>query len=241
VRAYAYLLYDRHKALLPDARRRLEAIQEASDLGAGFRIAMRDLEIRGAGELLGARQHGHIAAVGFDLYVRLLAQAVEEMRDEGRLPAGAIDVASLVDPMGPSVQLDLPLDAGLPADFIDDEMLRLQLYRRIAGLHTPGEIDEMRQELSDRFGSLPAAVENLLYQVKVKVMALRAGVTNIGRDEQQLAVRSPAVARLARERLQYQLGEAAHVGAQALWVKIDEAGAWRENLLRCLDILTAGV
>ncbi len=241
VRAYAYLLYDRHKSLLPDARRRLEAIQEASDLGAGFRIAMRDLEIRGAGELLGARQHGHIAAVGFDLYVRLLAQAVEEMRDEGRLPAGAIDVAALVDPMGPSVQLDLPLDAGLPADFIDDEMLRLQLYRRIAGLHTPGEIDEMSQELIDRFGPLPAAVENLLYQVKVKVMALRAGVTNIGRDDQQLAIRSPAVARLARERLQYQLGQAAHVGSQALWVRIDEAGAWRENVLRCLDILTAGV
>ncbi len=241
VRAYAYLLYDRHKSLASEARRRLEAIQEASDLGAGFRIAMRDLEIRGAGELLGARQHGHIAAVGFDLYVRLLAQAVEEMRDAGKLPAGAIDIGALVGPMGPSVQLDLPLDAGLPTSFISEELLRLQLYRRIAGLHTPGEIDDMAQELQDRFGPLPEAVANLLYQVKVKVMAQRSGVTSIGRDNEQLVIRSPSVARLPRERLQYQLGDAAHVGTQALWVKIDEAGAWRQHLLRCLDILTAGV
>ncbi len=240
VRAYAYLLYDKHKPLKPDARRRLEAIQEASDLGAGFRIAMRDLEIRGAGDLLGARQHGHIAAVGFDMYVRLLAQAVEDLRDEGRLPDGAIDTSVLAEPLSPTIHLDLPLTAGLPTSYISDESLRLQLYRRIASLNTPGELDDMAQELKDRFGELPEEVANLLFQVKVKILSMRAGVTNIGRDHNQLVVRSAAVGRLDRERLQHQLGENAHVGANALWIIIDEEDIWRENLLHGLDILTAG-
>ena len=179
--------------------------------------------------------------MGFDLYVRLLAQAVEELRDQGKLPAGAtFDMGALVDPMGPSVQLDLPLNAGIPAGYITADPLRLQLYRRIASLHTPGEIDDMHQELADRFGPPPPEVENLLFQVKVKVMALRAGVTSIGRDSDQLVVRSEAVGRLRRERLQYQLGHNAHVGANALWIAIDGAEAWRQNLLICLDILTAG-
>ncbi len=241
VRAHAYLLYDKHKAMSPEARRRLEAIEEASDLGAGFRIAMRDLEIRGAGELLGARQHGHIAAIGFDLYVRLLAQAVEELRQRGALPAGSFDASLWVAAIGPAVQLDLPVEAGLPASYVPDEPLRLQLYRRIAGLKTPGEIDEMQQELQDRFGPPPAEVQNLLFQVKVKVLSERAGVSSIGRDQNQLVVRSDALARLAPERLQYQLGHSARVGAHALWVPIDAAGAWRQRLLHTLDILTAGM
>ncbi|HEY53497.1 MAG TPA: transcription-repair coupling factor, partial [Caldilineae bacterium] len=240
VRAYAYLLYDKHKPLSPESRRRLEAIQEASDLGAGFRIAMRDLEIRGAGELLGARQHGHIAAVGFDMYVRLLAQAVEDMRDDGRLPADAIDASVLAEPLSPTIHLDLPLTAGLPHSYIADEGLRLQLYRRIAGLNTPGELDDMAQELRDRFGEPPAEVINLLFQVKVKILSMRAGVTNIGRDHNQLVVRSTAVGRLDRRRLQYQLRDNARVGPNGLWIVVDEEDAWRENLLHSLDILTAG-
>lgn len=240
VRAYAYLLYDKHKPLSTEARRRLEILQEAGELGAGFRIAMRDLELRGAGELLGARQHGHIAAIGFDLYVRLLAQAVEDLRAQGRLPPGVADLGALLDPMGPTVQLDLPLAAGLPTSYVGDENLRLQLYRRIAGLRTPGEIDDMAAELADRFGPLPEVVADLLYQVKVKVLALRAGVTSIGRDNDQLVIRSEAIARLPQARLRYQLGDRAYVGSQALWVKIDPEGHWRQNLLICLDILSAG-
>ncbi|RME81163.1 MAG: transcription-repair coupling factor [Caldilineae bacterium] len=242
VRAYAYLLYDRHKPLSPEARRRLEAIQEASDLGAGFRIAMRDLEIRGAGELLGARQHGHIAAVGFDLYVRLLAQAIEELRERGELPEDAIDAGMLAEPLAPSVQLDLPLVATLPPSYVPDEALRLQLYRRIASLNTVGELDDMEKELRDRFGEPPDEVLNLLYhQVKVKILSSRAGVGVIGRDHDQLVVRSAAVVRLDRERLQHQLGDAVRVGSDALWIPVDEAGAWREHLLRSLDILSAGM
>ena len=240
-RAYAYLLYDKHTPLSPEARRRLEAIQEASDLGSGFRIAMRDLEIRGAGELLGAKQHGHIAAVGFDMYVRLLAQAVEELREQGEMPEAVEAIKGLLAPLAPSIQLDLPLEAGIPRDYIASDELRLQLYRRIAGLGSLGELDDMAQELADRFGPLPHQVKDLLFQVKVKLLASRAGVTSIGRDGDQLIVRSPAVARLPRLALQHHLGDQARVGSQAIWVLLDAEGAWRERLLHVLDILSAGV
>jgi len=239
-RAYAYLLYDKHKPISEEARRRLEAIQEASELGAGFRIAMHDLEIRGAGELLGARQHGHIAAVGFDLYVRLLAQAVEELREQGKLPASAFDTVILAEPLAPTVQLDLPLVAGLPYDYVTDDALRLQLYRRVASLNTPGELDEMAQELKDRFGPPPQEVENLLFQIKVKMLSARAGVSVIGRDHDQLVVRSAAVSRLDRKHLQHQLGESVRISADALWIPIDAEGQWQKRLLQGLDILSAG-
>ena len=239
-RAYAYLLYDKYTPLSPEARRRLEAIQEASDLGAGFRIAMRDLEIRGAGELLGSKQHGHIAAVGFDMYVRLLAQAVEELREQGHLPETVDAIKGLLAPLTPTIQLDLPLRAGIPRDYIENEELRLQLYRRIAGLGSLGELDDMAEELVDRFGPLPDEVKDLLFQVKVKLLASRAGVTAIGRDGDQLIVRSPAVARLPRLALQHHLGDQARVGSQAIWVQIDAEGAWRDRLLHVLDILSAG-
>ncbi len=240
-RAYAYLLYNKHKPLSVEARRRLDALQEASELGSGFRIAMRDLEIRGAGELLGARQHGHIAAVGFDLYVRLLAQAVEELRDAGRLPASAFDVGVLAEPLAPTVQLDLPLVAGLPHDYVSDDALRLQLYRRVASLNTLGELDDMAQELEDRFGPLPEQVHNLLFQVKVKLLSARAGVRAIGRDNDQLVIRSRALQKLNRQRLQHQLGRNARVGSDAVWIVIDDGGRWRAHLLQCLDILSAGI
>ena len=241
VRAYAYLLYDKHTPLSPEARRRLEAIQEASDLGAGFRIAMKDLEIRGAGELLGAKQHGHIAAVGFDMYVRLLAQAIEELREQGHLPETVDAIKGLLAPLTPSIQLDLPLRASIPRDYIENDELRLQLYRRIAGLGSLGELDDMAEELADRFGPLPAEVQDLLFQVKVKLLGSRAGVTAIGRDGDQLIVRSPAVARLPRLALQHHLGDQARVGTKAIWVQLDAEGAWRERLLHVLDILSAGV
>ncbi|MBC8249406.1 MAG: transcription-repair coupling factor, partial [Anaerolineales bacterium] len=171
-RAYAYFLYDHPHRLTDTARQRLQTILEASELGAGFGIAMRDLEIRGAGDLLGTRQHGHIAAVGFDLYCRLLAQAVWELKEE---PEGETPSA-LSAPLAPSVSIDLPLPAFIPRDYVPDPPLRLRLYRRMAGLATMDEIEEMERELKDRFGDLPEATTNLLYQLRLKVLALRAGV-----------------------------------------------------------------
>ena len=227
VRGYCYLFHDRHSTLSFDARRRLEALLESSDeLGAGFRIAMRDLEIRGAGELLGAKQHGQIASVGFDLYTRLLAQSVNDLRamrerfakakgENGDVadtaaangkhpsfvtqqpPDGGPPSVSLDDPLAPPVTLDLPLRAEIPADYIEDEGLRLQLYRRIAGLSSLHDLEEMRTEIEDRFGkdpeenALPLELENLFYQIRVKMEALSAGILNIGRRRDQIAIRLP--------------------------------------------------
>src|SRR5690606_39018547 len=224
-RGHCYLLYDKHVPLSFDARRRLSAIMESSEeLGAGFRIAMRDLEIRGAGDLLGARQHGHIDSVGFDLYTRLLAQAINEARNkkqrfeqavqetmgtqvaqtngepapEGRAQPHADDLESpfdLSDPLAPPVLLDLPLDAQIPQTYIEEESLRLQMYRRIAGITHLESIDEMRKEMVDRFGTddetgtVPEEVENLLYQIRVKILALRANVQNTGRELDPLVIR----------------------------------------------------
>ncbi len=227
VRGYCYLFHDRHSTLTFDARRRLEALLESSDeLGAGFRIAMRDLEIRGAGELLGAKQHGQIASVGFDLYTRLLAQSVNDLRATrerfAKAQAENGDVAeaessnsqgpphvmpqpqvggafptALDDPLAPPVTLDLPLRAEIPAYYVEDEGLRLQLYRRIAGLGSLHDLEEMRREIEDRFGkdpeenALPQELENLFYQIQVKMEALTTGILNIARRRDQIAVKLP--------------------------------------------------
>jgi transcription-repair coupling factor (superfamily II helicase) len=261
MRAYAYLLVDKYKALTEDARRRLEAIQEASELGAGFRIAMEDLEIRGAGELLGARQHGHITAVGFDLYTRLLAQAVQEARERvsagdrgqgtgGRgQGAGIRDQGSgvrgqeeaqhnlLEDPLAPTVQLDLNLPARIPESYVPEAALRLQLYRRLAGLTTLEAIAEIAQEFTDRFGPVPEEVENLLYIVRVKVLAINAGVEAISQEEEQLVLKSAKLESVDRAKLQEQLaaqGVAARVARRAIWLEMKEANGWRSDLLKTL-------
>jgi transcription-repair coupling factor (superfamily II helicase) len=262
VRAYAYLLVDKYKTLTEDARRRLEALQEASELGAGFRIAMEDLEIRGAGELLGARQHGHISAVGFDLYTRLLAQAVAEAKeqatiDDRRLTDDIDDngQSSLVhrrnlleEPLAPTVTLDLNLPARLPESYVPEASLRLQLYRRLAGLMDHGAIDEMGQELVDRFGPLPAPVENLLYVVRVKVLAVNVGVEAISQEDGQLVLKSAALESVDRVKLQSQLqaqGIPARVARRAIWLELREAGGnpangekgWQADLIKTLEAL----
>lgn len=243
VRSYAYLLYDRYHTLNPAARRRLEAIHEASELGAGFRIAMQDLEIRGAGELLGARQHGHIAAIGFDLYSRLLAQAVQELREKkGQGGSGGHHgngKPTWNDPLAPSVAIDLPIAASIPEDYVPDASLRLQLYRRMASLCNPDEIAEMRQELEDRFGAPPTEVENLLLQVRIKLLAQQAGVRSISREEKQLAIHSDALENLDQGVLQRQLGAKVRIGRQAIWLSIDEKGHWQQALVRLLERLRA--
>ncbi|MBM4431134.1 MAG: transcription-repair coupling factor, partial [Chloroflexi bacterium] len=186
VQAYAYLLYDRRQELSKVARQRLEAILEASELGAGFRIAMRDLEIRGAGEILGAQQHGHIAAIGFELYTRLLAQAVEELKKAD------LEAKPTLPEIEPSPQIDLPVQAYLPDDYVPDEMLRLKLYQRLANLAREEELDDLRKELEDRFGLLPPSAEDLLYVLRVRLLALRAGVQAISREDSSLVLRLSA-------------------------------------------------
>ena len=180
-RAYAYLLYRGRQGLSDIARKRLAAIFNASELGAGFQIALSDLEIRGAGNILGAEQHGHMAAVGFDLYTRMLAEAVEV---EKARRAGRVAPAPKV-----STVIDLPVDAYLPDDYVPEEPQKLELYRRLGRVATVDGLQAMRLELLDRFGPLPAPVERLLEVARLRFTAERAGLHSVAREDGRLVVR----------------------------------------------------
>jgi transcription-repair coupling factor (superfamily II helicase) len=183
-RAYAYLLYRRRERLSDEARKRLQAIFNASELGAGFQIALSDLEIRGAGNILGAEQSGHMASVGFDLYTRLLAEAVEERKaeHEGREPELSTTGATV----------DLPVDAYLADDYVPDEAQKLELYRRLARVRSGGDLAAFRQEAIDRFGPLPPPALRLLEVAELRLAAEAAGIASIARENGQLVVRFAA-------------------------------------------------
>jgi transcription-repair coupling factor (superfamily II helicase) len=166
-RAYAYLFHPAEQSLTEEAHRRLEAIGEATDLGSGFQLALRDLEIRGAGSILGEVQSGHIAAVGFDLYAELVAEAVSEL--EGREPV----------PPPAEVRIDLPVDAHLPETYVADQELRLEAYRRLATTASNDQVDDVAAEWADRFGPLPPAAEALVALARLRVEALRVGLGEV--------------------------------------------------------------
>ena len=164
--AYAFLMYKRDKMLKEVAEKRLAAIKEYTELGSGFKIAMRDLEIRGAGSLLGERQHGHMEAVGYDLYCKMLNEAGKE--------AKGIAVEESFD-----TSIDIVIDAYIPMGYIPNELQKLDIYKRIADIETQEETEEMTEELIDRFGDPPKSVENLLYIAKIKSMAHRLYFTEV--------------------------------------------------------------
>ncbi|HLE60215.1 MAG TPA: TRCF domain-containing protein, partial [Thermoanaerobaculaceae bacterium] len=167
--AFAYLLVPPERSLSQEARARLAAILEFADLGAGFRIAARDLEIRGAGNLLGAEQHGHLRAVGYETYCRLLEEAVRELRGEAAPPPSV------------AVELRLGLDLRLPERYITEETLRLAVYRRIAAARGEEELTALRQELVDRFGPAPDQLEHLLLHQRVRRRAEILGLVRVRR------------------------------------------------------------
>ena len=170
--AYAFLMYKRDKMLREVAEKRLAAIKEFTDLGSGFKIAMRDLEIRGAGNLLGAKQHGHMQAVGYDLYCKMLDEAVKSLKG----------VSTTQDF---ETTIDLDVDAFIPPTYIVNEVQKLDIYKRIAGIENQNECDDMREELLDRFGETPAAVQNLLRIAMIRVNAHKLFITEIrGRNEE---------------------------------------------------------
>ena len=180
--AYAYFLYDGGKRLTPVAHQRLRTIYEATELGAGFGIAMKDLEIRGAGTLLGPRQSGHITAIGFSLYTRLLADAVEEQK---ALMAGA----PRPEPKLPPPTVDLPLDAFIPGDYVTDVETRLELYKTLGNVETAEKLDDVLKEYTDRFGTPPPEVDNLFYALRIKALAAKAGIESISTEESQIILR----------------------------------------------------
>ncbi len=171
--AYAFLLYRRDKLLKEIAEKRLAAIREFTDLGSGFKIAMRDLEIRGAGNLLGAEQHGHMEAVGYDLYCKMLNEAVKQ--EKGELPEEVY-----------ATSIDLNLDAYIPRSYIPNEYQKLDIYKRIASIENEEEMDDMVEELIDRFGDIPRKVQQLLRVAVLKGMAHEAGLTSVEQKEGEL-------------------------------------------------------
>ena len=168
-RGYCYFTFPPEKPLTETAHERLATIQQHSGTGAGMYVALKDLEIRGAGNLLGGEQSGHIAGVGFDLYVRMIGEAVSELRGQG--PAER-----------PEVRIELPVDAHIPHDYVPGERLRLEAYTRIAAIDTADDIQAVRDELTDRYGPPPQAVINLLAVARLRAMARRAGLTDVAQQ-----------------------------------------------------------
>jgi transcription-repair coupling factor (superfamily II helicase) len=240
-RAYAYLLYDRGRALSETAQKRLQAIFEATELGAGFQIALRDLEIRGAGNLLGSEQSGHMAAVGFDLYVRLLAEAVERLKalQRGESPPPPLT--------RPAVAVDLPLTAHLPDGYIPDLNLRLAVYQRLAQVQNDGDIAAIEQELTDRFGPPPPPARNLLWVVRLRLMATAAGVGAIQTEENAFVLRLLPGQELDRSSVERKLRAATSTGQASVtshMVRLDRNAlgeGWREGVVRALDAIGAAV
>ncbi|MCL4534625.1 MAG: transcription-repair coupling factor [Bacteroidetes bacterium] len=221
-RAYAYFLTANGKRLTDAAEKRLRAIFEASDLGSGFRIARRDLEIRGAGNLLGVEQHGQVAAVGLDLYSRLLAEAVQELRGQ-----------PVQRP--PEVRLDLPLTAHLPPDYVQDDRLRLNLYQRLAAATRQEDVDALVQEMRDRFGPLPQAATNLALLLHYKLLAAEARIKAIALHDGEVLLEAGPGAQLPHEKLQQMGG--LRVGRTQL--RLAYGRGWLERLGQVLETLAA--
>jgi len=213
------------------ARQRIEAIREATELGAGFRLAMRDLEIRGAGELLGAQQHGHIAAVGFGLYTRLLTQAVAELKakQEGK-PLAKKD--SLI-----GIRVDLPIAAYLPADYVADSLLRLRLYQRLGEITRPEQVKALAEEWADRFGPLPEPARNLLFVLELRAKAARTPVQSIGTEKGQIVVTVANLRVTKRLRAEDRLRNRVRLGRREIFIPVDGAENWRSTLQQLIRVL----
>ncbi|MDF1514241.1 MAG: transcription-repair coupling factor, partial [Anaerolineae bacterium] len=233
-RGYAYFFHKRR--LTPEAEERLYALRETTSQGGGFSIALRDLEIRGAGELLGRKQHGQIAAVGFTLYTRILSRAVSYMKAEraGQAPPP--------ESIG-SINIELPLAVGLPPEYVPDDNLRLQLYRRLAELTNQAEIDTLQDELVDRFGQLPQTARNLLYQLQLKVLARDAHISSIVVENGQIVLRPSWLQGLDANKvsqLRRLLKDNGRVGRREIWLPLSwQQEQWLQNLRQVLEAIIA--
>jgi transcription-repair coupling factor (superfamily II helicase) len=218
-RAYAYLLYQPHKRLSYEAQERLETIQEATELGAGIRVAMRDLEIRGAGNILGAEQSGHIATIGYELYMRLLSQAVDEVRSgQPALEKGP-------------VTLDLPMTALIPEDYIQDTELRLNTYRQIAAVQTMADVDDLADELADRFGVFPEEVEHLLALIRLRIRATDLGIDSLVERERVIVIRPVNTSILSHSALEDAAGDALRITPNSIRIRLlDLDVPWQQAL-----------
>ncbi len=238
-RAYAYFFRHKHLAPTLEGRQRLDTIAENTQLGAGYSIAMRDLEIRGAGDILGTRQHGYIASVGYHLYTRLLADAVQRLHS-GKTPPTVLEAVQREQAaQGLPISVDLPIPVSLPASYIPERQTRTRLYRRLADLRSLDEIDALAEEFVDRFGPLPGETSNLFYQLKVKILAERAGLASISGEGGQIVLRYPPLPNGEASRPLPDLGGDVRTGKNALWLPLSASNGWMDKLLDVLRELIA--
>ncbi len=235
--AYAYFFTSPGKVIPEVAQRRLKTILEASELGAGHRVAMRDLEIRGAGNILGTEQHGHIAAVGFDLYCRLLAEAVEELRAGERGGRGTEETGkALVPEHAPTI--DLPVAAYIPPDYVADDSVRLGLYQRMGQMAAVAQVDDLAAELTDRFGAPPRPVENLLDVLRLRALATLAGVGAVALEDGDFVLRFRDPTQGNRAMLYRRYGRVLKFGSNQVRLPRGKAGPdWMRTLQGLLSAL----
>ena len=229
-RAYAYLLYAREMSLSEVAQERLKTIFEATELGAGMRIAMKDLEIRGAGNLLGSAQSGHIAAVGFDLYTKLLAEQVEllKARQSG---SAALPVER------PWPSLDLPINASIPREYVDDDAVRLRLYQRFSAVTEDAQLASLVSEVEDRFGSLPEAAQHLVYVTSLRLRAGEAEVQAITAIHDEVIVKFDRLPALNVDQVARKAGVLLKHGSNQLRFARGQGTAWMERLYALVSAL----
>jgi transcription-repair coupling factor (superfamily II helicase) len=214
-RAYAYFFKTRQGTPTHEGYLRLETIAEHTNLGAGYSIAMRDLEIRGSGDILGTRQSGYIKSVGFHLYTRLLADAVRRMKKDDAHPALGEELPYQI--LRPMVKIDLPLAVGIPEHYIPDRSVRLSLYRRAASIIHIREVSDLRAEFMDRFGPLPDIVENFFVQLELKLFAELAGIESISVQNGQIILGYPEDKALPQP---WEFNQKVRFGESAVWLSI---------------------
>jgi transcription-repair coupling factor (superfamily II helicase) len=233
-RAYAYLLYDSAAALTPEAAQRLSALSDYTELGAGFKVAMRDLEIRGAGNLLGDEQSGHVAALGFELYMQMLDEAVRR--------ANAADGETVREAPEP-VRLDVNVNAYVPADYIPYEQAKIDVHRRIAGAVEVADVERLREELDDRFGPVPEPLANLLALQRARIKFGQAGADAVSFRGDRLAVTPIDLDSVRAKRLRQELPEALYeAGRSQVSVRVPKDGEERfPAVVRAADVLLSVV
>lgn len=231
IQAYAYFLHDKRGKLTQESRDRLETMREAKGIGAGYMIAMRDLELRGAGDMLGPKQSGQVQTVGLDLYTRLLSREVGKLR-------AVRDGTAIPGPEIKPITIDLPLTVGLPESYVPDAMLRVQMYRRVGSLDSEAKIQAFEEELTDRFGKMPIAAQNLTFQARLKLLADKFGAQSITSEGNRFTVRADAIENLDQARLRLLVGPEGIIGRKQLsFLRSGTADQWKKKLMDIIERL----
>ena len=236
-RGYSYLLIPRRQSISETAEKRLKAMLSATELGSGFKIAMKDLEIRGAGNILGSEQSGHIHTVGYDLYTRLLSAAVEDLRKEQSNDGNSQNISYK---QSQQISVDLGIPASIPKEYIEDITIRLNFYQSLTNIRNKEQINDFEKELKDRFGNFPIEVENLIYILKLKIETGLTGAQSITKNGKQILIQFPYSLSNMKSILNKTIGESWQIGNQQIRCHIDDLGEnWETQLLESMTKLVS--